>query len=653
MLSGALALGAQNVLASSPLPCPKGSPINDTIWVLQSDIKTNVQNRLMQIDREKFHQIVVITISSPEDYGYDSLAHMWGDTINKCGIGYRGENTGTIVWYSKKLDSDKHKYFISTASGVSWYITDNLTKRLIETSKESCEKWNVSCNMDNITKSLDAIITKHLAGGNQVQVIQEWIKAHDSQTSSESMENILQFLWLGGLVILVVGGWIKLQNNIRASKAKKELKKKILEVAVKFEQEKAKYPDWFIASHMSKYEEILKEIQNKSDAELENICKSLSKLNQLKNISLWSIENNLLTLAGQYEEIVGWVEKTKQNLESKISEVRKTYSQLEKDGFQFTKASLTIPDEKSNPEATLNSYTQMLSQLVSHFWEISQIPQLYKSMQWFDGKLSSELSKFKNDFQQSLVKYESIYGKSNTQFSFSNLETQVLWLISSFQTANAKKDVNAMVSYKNQSENMFSGVRNAISQMNSQISWYEWIPKEISSLEAKLKKMNPSSEYQKNAKAYSEESWKRKFDGYDMWGKIMSLNALISWVKTDYANKTKLSEIKWKLSTVTSELSTMEEYIWLWAIVATLIAQRIAQEEAERQRQIEAERREAERLRREAEEEAARERRRNEESSRSTWSTSSRNDDSTPDYSPGWGWGGDGWGWWGNDDNND
>ena len=160
----------------------------------------------------------------------------------------------------------------------------------------------------------------------------------------------------------------------------------------------------------------------------------------------------------------------------------------------------------------------------------------------------------------------------------------------------------------------------------------------------KLKKYKPSSEYEKNEKTYTRESRKRTFAWYDMWAKIMSLNTLISWVKSDYASKTKLSGIKWKLSIVSSELLTMEEYIWLWAVVATLIAQRIAQEAAELERQ----RQETERRTRQAEDDARRAREDAEESSRrSSQSTSYSNNDSTPDYSPGWGWGWDGWWGWG------
>lgn len=633
MLSWALALWAQNVFASSPLPCPKGSPINDTIWVLQSDVKSNVQNRLMQIDREKFHQIVIITVNSPEEYGYDTLARMWADTINKCGIGYRGENTGTIVWYSNNFDADKNKYFIATASGVSWYITDNLARRLVASSKETCDKVNVSCRMDDITKGLDAIITKHLAWNQQVQVIQEGIKAHDQKQASDSMENILQMLGLWGLVILVVGWGIKIQNNLTASKKRRELKKKILELSVKFKQEKAKYPDWFINSHMRKDEYKLNELQSQTDEQLNTICRFQSEYHNVNNVILSNIEKNLVLLAGQYKDIIEWVETQKKNLSTQISIASWLYATFDKEWYQYNKISLHIPEGKSNPEATLQSYDQMISLLQQHIKELSEIPRIYKKFQWFDTKVSGNFTKLKNEFEVALGRYEGIFWNWSSKFSFSTLETEMLTLIAWFQSAYQKKNISALQEYKKQSEAKLSSFESTILNMNNQISWYEWLPREISALETRLEKYTPSQEYVKNAKAYRDESWSRKFDGYNMSEKLKDITTNLLEIKRKYNKREWLTTLQKVITNISNELNMMQEYVWLWIVVTTLIAQRIAEEA-----------REAERRRRQAEADAEAARLQAIEDAKpkttTTSSSSSFSDDTTPSFSPGW------WGWW-------
>lgn len=632
VLSSALALSSQNALASSPLPCPSNSPIVDKVWAIKTNVKNQIQNRLMLLDTQKYHQVVVITINSLEEYGYSSFSELWADTINKCGIWYRGKNTGVIVWYGKK---EQKPYFISTASWVSGYIPDAIATRITSWSKDRCEKSDTSCRIDDITKWLENIINVHFAKKEEVQVIKDEIKQIDEVKANNNIENIFSMLWIWGMAILVIGWWIKLKYSLNKSSKRKELKKKILQLNIQFATAKTQYPDWFIHSHMSYDEKRLVEYIWYSDIKIDAIINSPRENNKINSL-LWEIEKNLGIYQINYQDVLNSIGIKKQEVQSKIIEIEWIYKSLESQWFIFKKKKFILPDEWNNPIWTVKNYNDTLFLLINEANDIGNIPALYKNITWLDEKLKSRFTQLSTEYTKVLSKFESIFGKDSSNFSLWTLENTVSNLISLFKQEFFKKNIWVLSSLFDQSKNIFWTIENNISTMNTKISWYEWLPKEIASLEEKVKKFTPSNEYEKNASNYKKESWKRKFDNYNMKSKLILILWAITELKNIYSTKKWLNTASWIISSLNSEISLMNEYVWLWAIVVTLIAQRIAEEAAQRERQRRQIEDDARRAREQAEDDAR----------RSSRSASSASSSSSSSWSSWWGGGWDGWGGW-------
>lgn len=166
LVAGSMAFASQMALANKPLPCPTNSPLVDTASVVQGDTRKKIEDRLWAVDREKHHQVVVLTVDNIEDYGYQSIREMGlayaGQT--GCKVGYAGSNTGVLVIFSKThAPVERQRYGVEIGKGVEGYITDLHTNRIGRMSGEKCGKDNTSCRLDIISDELVKLINTEMA----------------------------------------------------------------------------------------------------------------------------------------------------------------------------------------------------------------------------------------------------------------------------------------------------------------------------------------------------------------------------------------------------------------------------------------------------------------------------------------------------------
>lgn len=193
VLSWALALGGQNAFAAKEIPCTNNSHINDTIWVVKSVVASKIEKRLIDIEQLSQNEVVIISVNSPEEYWYSSFEEMGKDTIRKCSIWYKGQNTWVIVWYGKET---KPHFHISTTDWVKEYITQEDINKLTRWSIENCDKFHTSCRLDEITQWLEKIISKHIHSYQNTNF--------DQLKKGDDLTNFLTYFYWWILILLLV-----------------------------------------------------------------------------------------------------------------------------------------------------------------------------------------------------------------------------------------------------------------------------------------------------------------------------------------------------------------------------------------------------------------------------------------------------------------
>lgn len=213
LLSSALALGWQNAFAQKELPCSDNSHINDTIWVVKSMIQSKIEKRLIEIENFSKNEVVVISVNSPEEYWYSSFEEMGKDTIRKCRIWYKWQNTWVIVWYGKET---KPHFHISTGDWVREYITPEEIQKLTRGSIENCDKFNTSCRIDEITQWLEKIISKHIRSQQNTNF--------DKLKKGDELANFFTYFYWWIIILLVLNNYLepKRKRTFHKTKSKKD-----------------------------------------------------------------------------------------------------------------------------------------------------------------------------------------------------------------------------------------------------------------------------------------------------------------------------------------------------------------------------------------------------------------------------------------------
>lgn len=185
LISSALLFGWQNALAKNEISCPDETNISDNIGALQNLTKQTIMQRLENVEKIGQTEVNIITIRSPEEYGYHSFEELGIDTLNRCQIWFKWQNTWVIIWYAKDI---KPHYYLSIWNWAWEYVTSKDKKRLEKWSIEDCDSFNTNCRINEITKWIEKIIS------NKNQTDWQWILS----------EEIALLLWAWIFIIYLV-----------------------------------------------------------------------------------------------------------------------------------------------------------------------------------------------------------------------------------------------------------------------------------------------------------------------------------------------------------------------------------------------------------------------------------------------------------------
>lgn len=108
-----------------PVPEKPADWVNDYAGVFSQEENRQLSQKLNLFQFNNSTQIFVVTIDNNDGYPASMLAPMIGE---KWGIGQEGKDNGILIL----LDMEAKDVFISTGYGVEEFVTDALSKRIIE-----------------------------------------------------------------------------------------------------------------------------------------------------------------------------------------------------------------------------------------------------------------------------------------------------------------------------------------------------------------------------------------------------------------------------------------------------------------------------------------------------------------------------------------
>lgn len=612
--------------ANKPLPCPTDSPLIDKAWVLQELTKQKVENRLRNLDSQKHHQVVVVTVDNIQEYWYGSIEQMANAVWKECKIWYRWENTWVVVLYTKTPSL----YRIETAS-TERYITDVISSRIITHSKSNwvCEKKDVDCRLNDITDWIVQVIHKEFPDEKSVQHLKDATQKIDKQKIDRAMSEFLSNLWMWIVVISVIWGSVVWWNALVRRNRRKALKRQIFELSIKFKTEKSKYPEWFNA-YMYETERNLEELENSSNDDLDLIIKWWRAKVIFEEI-IDSITDNIDWFEVKYQEIIKGVKIKEKEAKKKIQELWELQVNLKNEWFRFWVIQIPTLKEQSNPSETLSLLETISLELDKSIAKLQSIPDFYKSMEWLDVRVWEEYKVKEEEFKKVSKEYTNIFKQASSIETVDN-KTLVDEFVKIFQVAYFEKDINRLKKLAKQEESLFSLIDDSTNLMKEKINWYNKIPSQILLRQKEMWWLIAKEEYREEAKKYSQKTGDKKYDNYELWSNLALLSELLKTISENYSQKKNLWGINNILKEFDEKYSEAKNYIWLGATLAIIIGKKIA----EAQRKIE-----EERLRKEEEERARRRREEEEEDRRRR----QRDDDDSSGGGWGGGWWSSGWGW--------
>ena len=588
-----LALGSQTALANKPLPCPTTGPIQDTIWVVQWDIRQKIDNRLRSIDIQKRHQVVVVTVKNVGEYGFGSIEEMANKLGTGCSVGYRWENTGVVILYAQ-IPS---RYKIETAD-TQRYITDAHSGRIITHSKTEgvCKKEDVACRLDDITKEIDILIRRQFPDVEAVHQIDTAIQKEDEARSNREMNELLWNLGIGAVIIGVLGTWtfgiVKGVSALHRNNRRKELKKQIFELFTHLMTEKQKYPAWFQNECIKRSETIITELQGYSDEQLDHIAqwewatRQYEKNIRLVQEAIASWQNKLTTILSRLEQDNARFNRQREQC---VAMNRSLVSQW----YIFPAIEIPAVESGENPADSLRKIEAGLSRITHIQSSLEELPRYYASAEGFDTKIQSQFDALIDQHAALSTEYVDIFGTSSG-LDTQNSKLQLSQITSQFRELHAKKDIVGMRSAITRCEALLNPFVQANRAMSEKISWYRSIPLQLTRREQQISSVRPNRQYVADASDYAQKTGKRNFLHYDLAKSLADLRSLIEAIRNFHAQKQNLEKIDPELKKFDREYTKMEEYMGLGTLLAALIAEELRkQKEAEEEEERRKKRREA------------------------------------------------------------
>lgn len=625
VFSWALALWGQEALANKPLPCPTDSPLVDKVWVVTWEYSSKIINRLNTLDREKHHQISVVTVDNVQEYWYDSIEEMAIALWNDCKVWYRWVDTGVVVLYTK----NPSLYRIEPAWWVQWYITDAKSGRVNNHSKTPwvCEKTDVACRLDDITDWLTDIIYKHFSNKESVDKLRDTTNDYDQKKKDEIISKIVEFaVWIW-VTIVLIWWWVVVKNKIRINNKVKKFKKKVFELKINIEKEKTKYPQWFVENHISNLESEVNHYNNYSNGKLDYILKTKWAIDVYLS-ELTELENKMNKFEDIYKEIINKSEWEKQKLSSKIVSIELLINELEKEWFKFSKPEVPKIPEWENPEDTLRSCTKIWNYLDEEIEELWTIRKSYKILSRYDETILNNYISLSKDYTKKYYLYIEIFWNIK-DIDLDKIESGINNFSSAFTEAYKKKDIETINSIVSSVKEIEKLLYIATNNLHLKISWYQSLSNKLSQRKKNLEQIKFNNWYLNAANEYREETWDSKYDNFDMVSKLSYLATLLDSLSKNVENKKDLDKVDTYLSEFDRIFKSVIEYTWLSVVVSELIETRL-REKREREK-----RKEEERKRKEKEDEEENNRR---NCNNQVIITNNNDDDNTSPIS--------GWGWW-------
>lgn len=628
VFSSALALWGQEALANKPLPCPTDSPLVDKVWVVTWEYSSKIINRLNTLDREKHHQISVITVDNVQEYWYGTIEEMANVLWNTCKVWYRWVDTGVVVLYTK----NPSLYRIDNAWWVQWYITDLQSGRIIKHSKTPwvCEKSDVACRLDDITDWLTDIIYENFAEKESVDHLRDTTNEFDQKKKDELLAKVAEYAIWFWIVILLIWWWVVAKNKIVKNSKIKKFKRKVLELKINIEKEKTKYPKWFIENHINNLEIDLNHYNDYSNGKLDYILKTKWAIDVYLS-ELTELEGNINKLDEAYKEIISQSELEKQKLSSKIVSTQLLINELEKEWFKFSKPKIPEIPEWNNPEDTLKSCTKIWNYLDEETQKLWNIKETYTKLTWYNETILKNYKLLSQAYNKAYNTYIEIFWNSK-KIDLDKIEIEINKLSTKFTESYNKKDIDTIISIVESVKNIEKSIHIETNNLDTKISWYISLPNKLSQRKKNLEQIKFNSWYVNAANEYRRETWNSKYDNFDMVSKLLYLATLMDLLNINVENKKDLDKVDSYLIEFDTIFKSVVEYIWLNDVVNKLIEERL-KKERERKRREEEEKRRKEK---EAEEEEKNRRNRNNH-------VIINNDDDNSPIS-GWGWWFD---WWG------
>lgn len=253
--------------------------------------------------------------------------------------------------------------------------------------------------------------------------------------------------------MLGTGTWVgvALKRNSR----RKALKREILELGVRLQVEKLKYPKWFQDAHIQKIENLARKMCGYSDAALDDLVASKGKSTHNSDMSM--IRSALISWDVEYKNIGSKLDSARLGFAKKKMGLVTLRDDLAKKGFTVDPIDMPNITDGVNPMETLSGIERASRITDGSIMALSAIPSYYDSVKGCASDLKKCLENAKSGYSGASARYADIFGKA-LSVDVPKTEQGVGELAQSFYEAYAQKDIPKIRSLDSDSKTILSSL---------------------------------------------------------------------------------------------------------------------------------------------------------------------------------------------------
>lgn len=159
--------------------------VNDFAGIMQSGEVAALEQKLVAFNDSNSTQIAIVTLKSIEGYDIADYAFKLGE---KWGIGQKGKDNGILILVAP----NDRKVFIATGYGTEEYVTDAMSRRIIE------QKFKPAFKNNNYYQGLDA-------GTNDIiDLLTGKFKAEPQEAKGKHKGSILKIVIILVIIVLLI-----------------------------------------------------------------------------------------------------------------------------------------------------------------------------------------------------------------------------------------------------------------------------------------------------------------------------------------------------------------------------------------------------------------------------------------------------------------